>query len=102
MMRCKTLLPIRDVLVFSSGRKAIYIAREEVHLAMSQQSGLQRAPLLDSLRSELEGPDGDDLLWRIPTIQSPSAPRREDDCTNVLVWGSHAYPGLAHHPTLAQ
>src|SRR2546429_4374472 len=102
MMRCKTLLPIRDVLVFSSGRKAFYIAREEVHLAMSQQSGLQREPLLDSLRSELEGLDRDDLLWRIRTLQSPSAPRAKVDGKNVLVLCSNNYLGLANHPKLKQ
>ena len=102
MMRCKTLLPIRDVLVFSSGRKAFYIAREEVHLAMSQQSGLQREPLLDSLRSELEGLDRDDLLWRIQTLQSPSAPRAKVDGKNVLVLCSNNYLGLANHPKLKQ
>ena len=102
MMRCKTLLPIRDVLVYSSGRKAFYIAREEVHLAMSQQSGLQREPLLDSLRSELEGLDRDDLLWRIRTLQSPSAPRAKVDGKNVLVLCSNNYLGLANHPKLKQ
>jgi len=95
-------LPIRDVLVFSSGRKAFYIAREEVHLAMSQQSGLQREPLLDSLRSELEGLDRDDLLWRIRTLQSPSAPRAKVDGKNVLVLCSNNYLGLANHPKLKQ
>jgi len=95
-------LPIRDVLVFSSGRKAFYIAREEIHLAMSQQSGLQREPLLDSLRSELEGLDRDDLLWRIRTLQSPSAPRAKVDGKNVLVLCSNNYLGLANHPKLKQ
>lgn len=95
-------MPIRDVLVFSSGRKAFYIAREEVHLAMSQQSGLQREPLLDSLRSELEGLDRDDLLWRIRTLQSPSAPRAKVDGKNVLVLCSNNYLGLANHPKLKQ
>ena len=95
-------MPIRDVLVFSSGRKAFYIAREEIHLAMSQQSGLQREPLLDSLRSELEGLDRDDLLWRIRTLQSPSAPRAKVDGKNVLVLCSNNYLGLANHPKLKQ
>ena len=95
-------MPTRDVLVFSSGRKAFYIAREEVHLAMSQQSGLQREPLLDSLRSELEGLDRDDLLWRIRTLQSPSAPRAKVDGKNVLVLCSNNYLGLANHPKLKQ
>ncbi len=69
---------------------------------MSQQSGLQREPLLDSLRSELEGLDRDDLLWRIRTLQSPSAPRAKVDGKNVLVLCSNNYLGLANHPKLKQ
>src|SRR5881397_1373610 len=67
---------------------------------MSQQSGLQREPLLDSLRSELEGLDRDDLLWLIRTLQSPSAPRAKVDGKNVLVLCSNNYLGLANHPKL--
>src|SRR5437764_15198588 len=100
MMRCKTLLPIRDVLAISSSRKAFYIAREEVHLAMSQQSGLQREPLLDRLRSELEGLDNGDLLWRISTLQSPSSPRAKLDGKNVLVLCANNYLGFANHLNL--
>src|SRR5881628_389115 len=69
---------------------------------MSQQSGLQREPLLDSLRSELEGLDRDDLLWRIRTLQSPSAPRAKVDGKNVIVLCSNNYLGLANHPRLKQ
>jgi glycine C-acetyltransferase len=69
---------------------------------MSQQSGLQRDPLLDSLRKELEGLDRDDLLWRIRTLQSPSAPRAKVDGKNVLVLCSNNYLGLANHPKLKQ
>src|SRR5947199_7085349 len=69
---------------------------------MSQQSGLQREPLLDSLRTELEGLDRDDLLWRIRTLQSPSAPRAKVDGKNVLVLCSNNYLGLANHPKLKQ
>src|SRR5260370_26700703 len=67
---------------------------------MSQQSDLQREPLLDSLRKELEGLDHDDLLWRIRTLQSPSAPRARVDGKNVLVLCSNNYLGLANHPKL--
>jgi glycine C-acetyltransferase len=69
---------------------------------MSQQSGLQREPLLESLRKELEGLDRDDLLWRIRTLQSPSAPRAKVDGKNVLVLCSNNYLGLANHPKLKQ
>ena len=69
---------------------------------MSQQSNLQREPLLDSLRRELEGLDRDDLLWRIRTLQSPSAPHARVDGKNVLVLCSNNYLGLANHPKLKQ
>ena len=69
---------------------------------MTQQSGLQREPLLDSLRKELEGLDRDDLLWRIRTLQSPSAPHAKVDGKNVLVLCSNNYLGLANHPKLKQ
>jgi len=69
---------------------------------MSQQSDLQREPLLDSLRKELEGLDRDDLLWRIRTLQSPSAPHAKVDGKNVLVLCSNNYLGLANHPKLKQ
>jgi glycine C-acetyltransferase len=69
---------------------------------MSQQSGLQRELLLDGLRKELEGLDRDDLLWRIRTLQSPSAPHAKVDGKNVLVLCSNNYLGLANHPKLKQ
>src|SRR6058998_4194231 len=69
---------------------------------MSQQSDLQREPLLDSLRKELEGLDRDDLLWRVRTLQSPSAPHAKVDGKNVLVLCSNNYLGLANHPRLKQ
>src|SRR5436309_5213344 len=69
---------------------------------MSQQSDLRREPLLDSLRKELEGLDRDDLLWRIRTLQSPSAPHAKVDGKNVLVLCSNNYLGLANHPRLKQ
>src|SRR6266568_4617081 len=69
---------------------------------MSQQSDLQREPLPDSLRKELEGLDRDDLLWRIRTLQSSSAPHAKVDGKNVLVLCSNNYLGLANHPKLKQ
>ncbi len=71
-------------------------------MPMSQQSGFQREPLLDSLRKELEGLDQADLLWRIRTLQSPSAPHARVDGKNVLVLCSNNYLGLANHPKLKQ
>ena len=69
---------------------------------MNQQSDLQREPLLDSLRKELEGLDRDDLLWRIRTLQSPSAPHAKVDGKKVLVLCSNNYLGLANHSKLKQ
>src|SRR6059036_2039710 len=69
---------------------------------MSQESGLQRAPLLEALREELRGLDRDDLLWRIRTLQSPSAPHAKVDGKNVIVLCSNNYLGLANHPKLKQ
>ncbi len=69
---------------------------------MSQQSDLQKEPLLESLRKELEGLNKDDLLWRIRTLQSPSAPHAKVDGKNVLVLCSNNYLGLANHPKLKQ
>ncbi len=58
--------------------------------------------MLDSLRKELEGLDRDDLLWRIRTLQSPSAPHAKVDGKNVLVLCSNNYLGLTNHPKLKQ
>src|SRR5216684_5448924 len=69
---------------------------------MSQESGLQRAPLLDALREELGGLDDQDLLWRVRTLQSPSAPHAKVDGKNVIVLCSNNYLGLANHPMLKQ
>ncbi|HZD12132.1 MAG TPA: glycine C-acetyltransferase [Candidatus Binatus sp.] len=69
---------------------------------MSQQSGLQRQQFLDSLRDELHGLDEQDLLWRVRTLQSPSAPRARVDGKNVIVLCSNNYLGLANHPKLKQ
>src|SRR6266851_5642980 len=69
---------------------------------MSQESGLQREPLLEALRLELEGLDRDELLWRIRTLQSPSAPHARVDGKSVIVFCSNNYLGLANHPKLRQ
>src|SRR6059036_1304333 len=69
---------------------------------MSQESGLQRAPLLEALREELRGLDQQDLLWRVRTLQSPSAPHAKVDGKNVIVLCSNNYLGLANHPRLKQ
>ncbi len=69
---------------------------------MGQESGFQREPFLDALRSELEGLDKQELLWRIRTLQGPSAPHAKVDGKNVLVLCSNNYLGLANHPRLRQ
>ena len=69
---------------------------------MGQESGLQREPLLASLRAELDGLDREELLWRIRTLQSPSAPHAKVDGRNVIVLCSNNYLGLANHPRLKQ
>jgi len=63
---------------------------------------LQRAPLLEALGEELRGLDQQDLLWRIRTLQSPSAPHAKVDGKNVIVLCSNNYLGLANHPKLKQ
>ena len=69
---------------------------------MSQESGLQRALLLEALREELRGLDQQDLLRRVRTLQSPSAPHAKVDGKNVIVLCSNNYLGLANHPRLKQ
>lgn len=69
---------------------------------MSQQSGLQREPLLDALRKELEQLDKEELLWRVRTLEGPSAPHAKVDGKKVLVLCSNNYLGLCNHPKLKQ
>ena len=69
---------------------------------MGQQSGFQRESLLESLRRELEGLDKEELLWRVRTLQSPSAPHAKVDGKSVLVLCSNNYLGLCNHPKLKQ
>ena len=54
------------------------------------------------MREELKGLDQQDLLWRIRTLQSPSAPHAKVDGKNVIVLCSNNYLGLANHPKLKQ
>jgi len=69
---------------------------------MSQQSGLQREPLLEALRNELNELEKEELLWRIRTLESPSAPHARVDGRNVLVLCSNNYLGLCNHPKMKQ
>ncbi len=69
---------------------------------MSQESGLQREPLLSALRQELDQLDKEELLWRVRTLESPSAPHAKVDGRNVLVLCSNNYLGLCNHPKLKQ
>src|SRR5215831_2606804 len=69
---------------------------------MSQESGLQRPLLLEALQAELRGLDEQDLLWRVRTLQSSSAPHAKVDGKNVIVLCSNNYLGLANHPKLKQ
>ncbi len=58
--------------------------------------------MLEALRAELDGLDRDELLWRIRTFQSPSAPHARVDGKQVLVLCSNNYLGLSNHPKLKQ
>jgi glycine C-acetyltransferase len=69
---------------------------------MSQETGLHRPNLLQDLQIELQGLDEQELLWRIRTLQSPSAPHAKVDGKRVLVLCSNNYLGLANHPKLKQ
>ncbi|HZY93389.1 MAG TPA: glycine C-acetyltransferase [Candidatus Bathyarchaeia archaeon] len=69
---------------------------------MSQEAGLHRPELLKDLQNELQGLDKQELLWRIRTLQGPSAPHAKVDGKRVLVLCSNNYLGLANHPKLKQ
>lgn len=69
---------------------------------MNQQSGLQREPLLEALRNELNQLEKEELLWQIKTLESPSAPHARVDGRNVLVLCSNNYLGLCNHPKMKQ
>src|SRR5215467_2129135 len=69
---------------------------------MVQEPSFQREPLLDALRIELQNLETQELLWRVRTLQTPSAPHAKVDGKNVLVLCSNNYLGLANHPKLKQ
>src|SRR5215467_3723251 len=69
---------------------------------MVQEPSFQREPLLDVLRNELQVLEKQELLWRVRTLQTPSAPHAKVDGKNVLVLCSNNYLGLANHPRLKQ
>src|SRR5215467_2514488 len=69
---------------------------------MVQESGFHREPLVEVLRNELEDLDRQELLWRVRTLQTPSAPHARVDGRRVLVLCSNNYLGLANHPKLRQ
>ncbi len=54
------------------------------------------------MRRELDELDSQDLLWRVRTLETPSAPHARVDGKNVLVLCSNNYLGLANHPRLKQ
>lgn len=58
--------------------------------------------MVESLRRELDELDSQDLLWRVRTLETPSAPHARVDGKNVLVLCSNNYLGLANHPRLKQ
>ncbi len=58
--------------------------------------------MLEGLRAELDTLDREELLWRIRTLQSPSAPHARVDGKQVLVLCSNNYLGLSNHPKLKQ
>ena len=69
---------------------------------MGQQPRLEREPLLSALRQELDMLDKEELLWRIRTLESPSAAHATVDGKKVLVLCSNNYLGLCNHPKLKQ
>lgn len=66
------------------------------------QSSLSREPLADALKRELDELDNQDLLWRVRTLETPSAPHAKVDGKRVLVLCSNNYLGLANNPRLKQ
>jgi glycine C-acetyltransferase len=69
---------------------------------MSQELGPAREPLVEALKRELEGLEQDELLWRVRTLDTASAPHAKVDGKSVLVLCSNNYLGLANHPKLKQ
>lgn len=69
---------------------------------MVQEPGLAREPLVDALKRELQDLEKEELLWRVRTLDTPSAPHARVDGKPVLVLCSNNYLGLANHPKLKQ
>ncbi len=69
---------------------------------MNQELGSAREPLVEALKRELDGLEKDELLWRVRTLETASAPHAKVDGKSVLVLCSNNYLGLANHPKLKQ
>jgi glycine C-acetyltransferase len=69
---------------------------------MVQEPGLAREPLVSALKRELQDLEKEELLWRVRTLDTPSAPHARVDGKLVLVFCSNNYLGLANHPKLKQ
>src|SRR5213593_594149 len=69
---------------------------------MVQEPGLAREPLVEALKKELQDLEREELLWRVRTLDTPSAPHAMVDGKSVLVLCSNNYLGLANHPRLKQ
>ncbi len=67
---------------------------------MVQKLGSRGGSLLEELRAELNELDREELLWRVRTLQTPSAPHARVDGKDVLVFCSNNYLGLSNHPLL--
>ena len=69
---------------------------------MVQEPGFAREPLVNALKQELQDLEREELLWRVRTLDTPSAPHARVDGKSVLVLCSNNYLGLANHPRLKQ
>src|SRR5437867_12545612 len=69
---------------------------------MEREPGLAREPLVNALKQELQDLEREELLWRVRTLDTPSAPHARVDGKSVLVLCSNNYLGLANHPRLKQ
>src|SRR2546426_6830630 len=67
-----------------------------------QEPGLAREPLVEALKRELQDLEREELLWRVRTLDTPSAPHARVDGKPVLVLCSNNYLGLANHPRRKQ
>src|SRR5207245_9010690 len=69
---------------------------------MVQEPGLAREPLVEALKRELQDLEREELLWRVRTLDTPSAPHARVDGTTVLALSSTNSLALANHPRLKQ